>query len=152
MPSSVAQPMLTGVPYDMGTPGLPSAPSVPVSPYGASAMPAAVAIPLITAGVTGTTSLIGAKMQSDALGDASNAQAKAAADTLAFNRQQAEADYRNQEVNRRANYDQYVAHQGGNNTIRAALGLKPVAIPTYVPSVDPNFTGASTVNAARGSY
>lgn len=111
-------------------------------------MPAAVAIPLITAGVTGATSLIGAKMQSGASENAANLQSQSAANTLAFNRQAAENDYQNQAVNRKANYDQYVAKQNANNTIRAALGLKPVAIPAYVPSVDPNFTASSTIAAA----
>lgn len=122
-------------------------------------MPAALALPAfwgaVTAGAAGTAGVIGAHMQSGAANDAAtlqtqaanhaaDVQGKTAADTIAFQRQQAENDYQNQETTRQANYGQWLAKQKSNNTIRQALGLRAVETPAYVPSVDPNFQQTPT--------
>lgn len=101
-------------------------------------------MPLVAMGaIAAAGSLGGALIQSHAAGEAADTQAKAAADTLAFQKQQAENQYQNDEANRRANWQQYFARQQGNNTIRQALGLSPINIPAYVPSIDPKFNGSS---------
>ncbi len=81
---------------------------------------------------------IGAQSQKDS----SAAQTKSNEETLAFQKQQAENDYRNQELTRRANYDQYASGQNRFASLDSAVGLAPRQVPAYVPSQDPNFTGA----------
>jgi hypothetical protein len=105
-------------------------------------MPAAIAIPLALGAGTATAGIVGAKISSNAASDAAAAASVSNDKALAFQKQQAENDYRNQEVARKANFDQWAAGMGAKNSVRAALGLGRITVPAYVPSVDPNFGGA----------
>lgn len=126
---------------------------------GAATMAAAAsAVPWSTIIQTGTGlfgSLFGAHEQASAASDNADKQAAAAkyaADqqdaaskrSEALLRQQSEADYQNQEVARRGNYDQYRAQRSRLGTLGAMLGLPAPEIPDYVPSVDPRFTSDGT--------
>jgi hypothetical protein len=124
-------------------------------------MPAAIAIPLAIGAGTAAAGIGGAALsssaakdaaqkQTDAANHAADVQAKSAADTLAFQKQSAENDYRNQEATRRANFDQWASGMGAKNNVRAALGLGRVVVPSYVPSVDPNYGGDPTQNTIAG--
>lgn len=96
--------------------------------------------------IGGGASVAAAAINSHASGDAADKASAANASALDFNKQQAETEYRNQETTRKANWDQRVAQQHANNKIRQALGLAPIDIPAYVPSVDPAFTGTPPPN------
>jgi hypothetical protein len=108
-------------------------------------MPAVIPfIPLIAAGVTGGTALVGAHMQSSAAKHAADAesraanhaadvQARSAQEALDFQKQQAAHDAEVAETNRRANYDQWAAQQRRMGSVGEALGFGPRAIPDYVP-------------------
>lgn len=87
-----------------------------------------------------------ATLTANAADYAANQQAAATAAALAFSKQQAENSYQNDEVTRKANYDQWAAGQTLHNSVRDALGYGSAAIPAYVPGVDPNFN-ASTAGA-----
>ncbi len=115
-------------------------------------MPAAIAIPLITGAIGAGTTIYAANKSASAnnksadiaaksLLDSSSAQTKANDETLAFNRQQAENDYRNQEITRKANYDQYATGQNRLKFLDSAVGLPERQVPDYVASQDPNFMG-----------
>lgn len=91
-----------------------------------------------------------AQIKSNSDEKAAELQSQANANTLKFQREQAENDYKNQETTRRANYDQYVAKQAAMNRVRQGLGLHPVDIPAYVPSLDPFLNGAPVVQNAGG--
>lgn len=125
---------------------------------GTSAAATTAAWGAIGAGAMAGANIYGANKQSGAASDAANAQmqaanhaadvqAKSAADTLAWQKQQAENDYRNQEATRRANFDQWASGMGAKNSVRAALGLGRVNVPVYVPSVDPNYGGDPNTGA-----
>jgi hypothetical protein len=76
----------------------------------------------------------GAKLQTDAANHAADVQGKAAADALAFQKEQAARDQANAEVTRHANYDQWASRESRlGNTLGAMLGLGPRDIPAYVP-------------------
>lgn len=106
----------------------------------------------IGAGVSAGTSLIGAHMQAGAAEDAAHLQvdaSKYAADKQdaaaqraeAWQRQQAEAQWQQQETDRKANYDQWAAKRRNIGSIGKFLGLGSGGdIPAYVPSVDPRLT------------
>jgi hypothetical protein len=99
---------------------------------------------------TAVASAYAAHKNSSAAEDAATKQSQSNAEALAFQKQAAENDYKNQEVARKANYDQYVAKQTAMNQVRQGLGLRPVEIPPYVPSVDPTFTGTPISQTAGG--
>ncbi len=82
-----------------------------------------------------------ADIAAKAQADASAAQTKSNEETLAFQRQQAENDYRNQEITRKANYDQYASSQNRLKFLDSAVGLPERQVPDYVASQDPNFLG-----------
>lgn len=81
-----------------------------------------------------------AKTQADAVTAGAADQMKSNEDTLAFQKQQAEAAYQSNESTRKANYDQYAAHEGSIAALGAQHGLS-IPIPAYVPSVDPQLNG-----------
>jgi hypothetical protein len=123
-------------------------------------MPAAIplAIALGTAGggaaagyFQGRGATKGAKIQSDAATRAAEIQAKSETEALAFTKQQAENEYKNQELARRANYDQWVSQQQRYGTIGNLLGMGPRDIPNYVPSDDPQFNGPGGTSRTGGS-
>lgn len=89
-----------------------------------------------------------ANQQVNAANHAADVQSKSAGDVLAFQRQQAEADYQNSEGSRHANYDQWAASQRRLQTLNDLLGLGPREIPGYVPGKDPNFTGSGPSTAS----
>ena len=64
---------------------------------------------------------------------AADQQAQAAANALAFQRQQAAYDATQAETNRAANYGQWAAKQQLLGTVGQALGLPARSIPAYVP-------------------
>lgn len=127
-------------------------------------MPAAVAVPLITGGITAGPSLFGANKQANAASDAAAIQAQAqqkiaemnanaqkyAADLAAnanaqalnFSKANAENAFANSEVARAGNYDQWAAAQRRVGSVGKLLGFGDRAIPDYRPGVDPNYTGA----------
>jgi hypothetical protein len=74
-----------------------------------------------------------AQKQLEATKYAADAQAKAAAEALAFQRQQAAYDAVSAESTRAANYDQWAAKQQQLGSVGQALGLPARAIPAYVP-------------------
>ena len=84
-----------------------------------------------------------AKTSSDAALKAAQLDADAKAKALDFQKQQAEADWKNQEIVRKANYDQWVAQQQRKGSVASLFGLPAPSIPDYVPSVDPSYTGAA---------
>lgn len=129
-------------------------------------MPAAVAIPLITAAVTAGTSIAGAKMsssaakkagetqaasaeraaqlQTEAANHAADLQAKAAAEALAYQKEQAQLDAARAEAAQRGNYDQWAAQQRRVSTLGEMLGLGARQIPAYVK-------GPSTIAETMGT-
>ncbi len=107
---------------------------------------------LAVAGTKSAFDIAGSKIQSNAtknaadiaaksLIDSSAAQTKSNEETLAFQKQQAENDYRNQEITRKANYDQYATGQNRLKFLDSAVGLPERQVPDYVASQDPNFLG-----------
>lgn len=84
-----------------------------------------------------------AKTTADAADYGATVQGEQNANTLAFNQAQAQNTAQNTEVNRKANYGQWAAHQGDLSSIGAILGLPGKTVPAYVPGVTPNFTSLS---------
>lgn len=112
----------------------------------------------VGAAISGTAQAIGNVTAAHEQADAAEAAAKTTADatdygatvsgeananTLAFNQAQAQNTAQNTEVNRKANYGQWAAHEGDMSSIGAILGLPGKTIPAYVPGVTPNFTSLS---------
>ncbi len=91
-----------------------------------------------------------AQLQTDAATKAATLQKQSTDDALSFSRQQAETDWQNQELVRRANYDQTAAKNARLGTLGNMLGLPPPSMPDYVASVDPRYTTAGTA-APTGS-
>jgi hypothetical protein len=96
-----------------------------------------VGVPAVTSLIT-TNKAVGAQedataAQAAATKYAADLQAKAAADALAFQRQQAAYDATQAETNRAANYDQWAAKQSLLGSVGQALGLPARSIPAYVP-------------------
>ncbi len=119
-------------------------------------MPAALLVPLITAGVTaGGVALAAheassgtqhaADITSAATQHGADLQKQSADAALAFQKQQAEQDYRNQEITRQANYNQHAAVLSQRSSLGQSLGLPAITQPAYVPSQDPGFTGGPTL-------
>lgn len=102
-------------------------------------MPAAVAVPLIVGGIGAAATVAGAKMSSDAAGNA-----------LDFQKEQAEADWKNQEATRKANFDQWQAEQQRKGSIGQMFGLPAANIPAYVPTTDPRYTSGGSSSGSMG--
>jgi len=109
-------------------------------------MPAAVAIPLITAAASTGASIVGAKLSSnasknaaktqvDAANKSGELQAQSAREALDFQKAQAAEDARRFETTQRSNYDQWAARQGYQSTIGSMLGLPSRNIPGYQSSM-----------------
>lgn len=93
----------------------------------------------------------GADVQTTAANHAADLQSKAAADALAFQKQAAENDFKNQELTRQANYNQWAAREQRLSSFGQMLGLGPRDIPAYVASQDPAYGGQSaTIGGAAG--
>lgn len=117
---------------------------------------AVATIPFWSAAATAGGAVAGAAMSSHGVSSAADKQMqaanyaadqqkKAADDQLAYQRQQAENTYRQQEADRKANYDQWAARQTRLNSIGAALGYGAgTSIPAYVPIADPGYTTGTT--------
>lgn len=93
--------------------------------------------------------------QTDAAKYAADLQQKQAAAALQFTKQQAETDWRNQELARQANYDQWRAREGSVSAFGQTVGLPSRSIPAYAAGIDPNYTGgggapATLAGAAQG--
>ena len=126
-------------------------------------------IPIIVAVSAGST-VAAAKMSSNAAKDAAKANASAldkstvtqtdaakyaaeledkrAKEALAFTKQQAETDFRNQELARKANYDQWLARESRVSDFGTRVGLPSRSIPAYAAGIDPNYTGGGTLAGA----
>lgn len=131
-------------------------------------MPAAIAIPLITAAASSTAAVVGSKMassastkgaqmQTDAAREAARLQTEAAnhaADlqkqssdaTLAYTKEQDALAAARAETDRRANFDQYQARARGAQSLGDALGFH-LNLPDYVPGNSPS-SGAGGGDAA----
>jgi len=107
----------------------------------------AAAIPFWAAGATAAGSVIGAKLSAnaqrdaaqlatDAASHAADVQAKAAADTLAFQKEQAAQQRAVDEVNRRANYEQWATQRRQFQSLDQLVGNAPREIPGYVPTTE----------------
>jgi len=84
----------------------------------------------------------GADTAAKAANDAAAIKAKSDADALDFQKQQAEADWRNAESTRKANYDQSLARMDRLGSLYDILGMHRPSMPAYVPTQDPNLSGA----------
>lgn len=94
-----------------------------------------------------------AKLTTDAATHSADLQSQSQKDALAFQRQQAEVDARNQEQARKANYDQWASREQRLSTFGQMLGLPARDIPAYQASQDPNYDASSqppTIGAAVG--
>src|SRR2546429_297363 len=94
---------------------------------------------LLLGPISGLFNLFAANKQASAERYAADLQAKSIADALGFTKQQAEGDWRNQELTRRGNFDQWAATQGRLGTLGEMFGMRPRYIPPYVPSEDPRY-------------
>jgi len=83
----------------------------------------------------------GAELQSKAVTESTKIQDKSQAEALAFAKAQAENEYRNQEVARQANYQQWLPREQRMSAFGQTVGLPSRNIPGYMPGVDPNYTG-----------
>lgn len=129
-------------------------------------MPAIAAAPLFWgavagAGATAATGIYGANKQAGAANDAARLQsdaAKAAATQQdaaaqraeAFQRQQAENEWRNSERVQRANYEQQRARLGTIAQFGSQYGINGIAMPDYVPGVDPGYDSGGAAPASSG--
>lgn len=125
-------------------------------------MPIGIGAGTAIAGIVGGgAALTGAALQSHAYGSAADEQTGAAnhaadlqsqstAAALAFQKQQAEAQWVNDEANRKANYDQWAAHEANVGSIGEWLGLGGKTIQPYVPGVDPRFLDANAAPPPAG--
>lgn len=87
--------------------------------------------------------------QTEASRYATDAQTAATDKTLAFTREQAQNQWRNDELTRHANYDQYSYRANGARTLGDLIGFHLPDLPGYVASEDPRFTnGGSTAPGA----
>ena len=90
-----------------------------------------------------------AKLQTDAANHAADVEGQSTAEALAFQRQQAQYQAQQDEINRRANYDQWAAKQRKVGSIGQMLGLGGVEVPDYVPGATPNFNAPTSVGAGQ---
>lgn len=99
--------------------------------------------PLVAGAAIAAGGLIVAGLENEsAVNTASTAQSTAAADTLDFQKQQAQLLAQQQNTTAQANYDQWAAGVQQMNGVRSALGLPTETVPAFVPQPQPNFTGA----------
>lgn len=85
-----------------------------------------------------------AEIGSAATSRSADLQKQANDEALAFQRQQAEAAWRDSQRVEQANYAQNAAHEQRLSTVGQLLGFGARDIPAYVPGVDPHFdTGAT---------
>lgn len=89
-----------------------------------------------------------AKIGSDATTHGADLAAKANDDALKFQKQQADVDARNQELARKANYDQWAAREARLSSFGQMVGLPSRDIPGYVPSAPQDYTGQSAPTIA----
>lgn len=75
----------------------------------------------------------GARLATDAANHGADLQAQSTREALDFQKSEAARSAANEEVTRRANYDQYVAQQRRRSTLGQMLGYAPIEIPPYVP-------------------
>src|SRR3990167_6009829 len=80
-----------------------------------------------------------AKLQTQSANYAADRQLESSKAAEAFQRQQAQATWVNQEGDRRANYDQWAARERRLGSVADALGYGQREIPGYVASIDPQF-------------
>jgi hypothetical protein len=92
-----------------------------------------------------------AALQAQSLKYAADLQAKAAADALAYTKQQGAQTQSNFDTSQQGNYNQWAAGQRRLSTLGEAMGLGPREIPAYVPPKDVLDTGAPTQAAAPGT-
>jgi hypothetical protein len=124
-------------------------------------MPIGIGAGTAIAGIVGGgAALTGAALQSHAAGSAADKQTAAAnhaadveaqsnREALAFQKQQAAYQAQQDEVNRRANYDQWAAKQRKVGSIGQMLGLGGTEIPAYVPGGTPDFGTMVDASSAR---
>jgi hypothetical protein len=116
-------------------------------------------IPLAVAAATATGLIGAAKISSgasgraaslatDAANHAADVQAKSAAETLAFTKEQAAKDQAIAETTRRANYDQWRAREERMGSLGQLIGQGPRNIPDYVPLEAP---GAAATDYGGGT-
>lgn len=124
-------------------------------------MPAAVAIPIITAAATSGAAIAGAKMssnatkrsaqlQTDAANRAAELQKQTSDETIAFEKQKEADDLARQEVDRQANYGQYKARYAAAQNLGHAFGFDFADAPDYVPSTPGTGGPARAAGAPSG--
>lgn len=137
----------------------PSTVSSVVPPVTASAVPYSS---IVSGGVNLFGNLFGAHQQASAATDAARinaeaqeriaaANAKAAADALAFSKSSAENGFQNNEVARAGNYDQWAAAQRRIGSVAKLLGFGDREIPAYRPGVDPHYDGGGASGSSAPS-
>ena len=82
-----------------------------------------------------------AKLQTDATTHAADLSAKSAADTLAFQKQQADQDFANANATGQANYNQWAARENRLSNFQQMLGMSGRDIPAYEPLKKVDTTG-----------
>lgn len=85
-----------------------------------------------------------AKMQTDAAKYGADKQDAAAQRAETFSRQQAENAWQNAQSTQRANYEQSKARNGSIAALGAQFGLPGMAMPDYVPGVDPHYDAGTS--------
>jgi hypothetical protein len=113
-------------------------------------MPAAVAIPLITAGASAGASLAAGKMGSSAANSAAKAQGASNADALAFEKQKDAEDRAQFDRTQRANYDQYLMKYNAAKQLGSEYGLNLPDAKPYV-SLDGGQPGQPAQGQPQGS-
>jgi hypothetical protein len=92
-----------------------------------------------------------AKLSTDAANHAADVQAQSNREALAFEREQADYQAQQTEINRKANYDQWAAHMQGVNSIGDFLHLGRKPIPAYVPGEPAGFAPTAAAPAGPGA-
>lgn len=90
------------------------------------------------------------QLQIDAANRAAELQKQSNDAALAFQERESAAQRAAEEVNRRANYDQYVAQRRKLSAVGQSLGLGGLEIPDYVPLYQGQGPNVPTVAGARG--
>lgn len=105
--------------------------------WGAVGTGAAAGAGLYAAHLTSNAQKDAANTTAGAAGHAADLQSQAAAQALAFTKEQAARDQAAAEATRKANYDQWAAKEGRLSSFGQMLGVGPRDIPGYVP-IDAN--------------
>jgi hypothetical protein len=97
---------------------------------------------------------LGGRAQAKASRYAADLQDQGSLRSLDFLKSQAQNSWQNDEVNRRANYDQWLAGERRVASVGRALGYGQREIPAYVPTVDPRFknTGPQPTSMLSANY